>query len=73
MVSREELHESIRAKIESGEWPPGSRLPSTSQLMRDYGVGDSTVYNVMETLKKLGLVTSIKGGARYVAGGPTDA
>lgn len=67
MVSRKDMIASIKLKIDTGEWAPGARLPTTSQLMRMYDVSQSTVANAMSTLIEMGLVVGVAGGARYVA------
>ncbi len=67
MVTRKELVDLIRARIEAGEFKPGERLPTTDQLTRDYQVSESTVYNAMEILRAMGIVRGQQGEARYVA------
>ena len=37
------LADELRKKIESGEWPPGTKLPSRSQLCKEFGVSDTVV------------------------------
>lgn len=69
-TNRKDLADSIRRRIQNGEWAPGERLPSTAQLAEEYGVGQSTVFNAMSLLKHEGIVTAMQGGRRYVAEGP---
>lgn len=57
----------IQRRIEAGEWAPGSALPTTKELAGEYRVGKSTVFNAMDLLKVLGVVTAQQGGRRYVA------
>jgi DNA-binding GntR family transcriptional regulator len=62
--------DSIKDKIESGEWPPGFQLPSTSQLEAQFGCSESTVYSAMRELKAMGLIISVHGKGRFVAPRP---
>ena len=67
MVSRREMMASIRARVESGEWVPGQKLPSTRELMSEYDVGESTVFNSMQLLEAEGLIVNRHGAGRFVA------
>lgn len=51
----------LRAKIESGEYPPGATLPTTVALMKEYGIANATVQKALRALKAAGLVDSRKG------------
>jgi len=67
-MGRKDFLRLIRDRIES-EWPPGTKLPSTSQLQTYYGVGATLVNEAMQRLIESGEVIGHAGGARYVAGG----
>jgi DNA-binding GntR family transcriptional regulator len=58
--------EEIRAKIDSGELPPGARLPSRPELMRDYGVSNSVALQVGRVLVSEGLAEARSGSGTYV-------
>jgi DNA-binding GntR family transcriptional regulator len=66
------LASAIRRRIESGELPPGTKLPSTRELRAYYNVGNETVRWAMRTLVDEGLVVTGHGVGRWVAPGPTD-
>ena len=66
MVSRKDFLSVIRGMIQSGEWPPGHRLPSTARLADTYKVSESLVNQAMATLIDTGEIVTIPGGARYV-------
>ena len=51
----------LRARVESGEYPPDSRLPSKSQMIERYGVALATVNRAVDELRKLGLVETVHG------------
>lgn len=69
MVSRRDFLRSVRERIASGEWPPGTKLPTTAILAEDYGISESMVNQAMAALIETREVETIPGGARYVAGG----
>ncbi|WP_326549718.1 winged helix-turn-helix domain-containing protein [Micromonospora sp. NBC_01813] len=61
------LADELRAKIESGEWPPGTKLPSRSELCREYGVSDTVVGKAMMILRATGLTETLEGVGVFVA------
>jgi DNA-binding GntR family transcriptional regulator len=64
------LADELRAKIESGEWPAGTKLPSRTQLCEEYGLAGSTVFQAMMILRDTGLIEAIEGVGLYVAERP---
>jgi GntR family transcriptional regulator len=60
------ITESLRARIVSGEFTPGSRLPSETQLAAYYDVSRVTVRTAVKLLQSQGLVDVIHGSGTYV-------
>jgi DNA-binding LacI/PurR family transcriptional regulator len=58
----------VRAKIESGEYLPAARLPSTSQLAQMTGTSVFTVQTALSRLAKEGLLNRIDKRGTFVAG-----
>ena len=58
----------IRGQIESGELAAGSRVPSTRQITRRWGVAMATASKVLAILKEEGLVRTRPGVGSVVAG-----
>ena len=56
----------LRAAIASGQYKPGDRLPSKSELQASYGVAVNTVERAIEVLRHEGLVESAQGAGVYV-------
>lgn len=57
--------ESIVERINAGEFPPDSLLPSERQLMEAYRVGRPTIREALQDLQRLGLLVITHGeGAR---------
>lgn len=62
------ITEDLRTRIRSGEFAPGSALPSHSELKRRYGnVSDGPVNQAARILQAEGLIVSAQGKARFVA------
>ncbi|WP_192581081.1 winged helix-turn-helix domain-containing protein [Micromonospora noduli] len=58
---------AIRTRIKAGEFGPGDKLPSGTELIAEYQVSRITVRMAMERLKAAGVVESIPGSGYYVA------
>lgn len=61
------LVDLLRAPIESGQWPPGHRLPSEHVLMDEHQLSSSTVRKAIELLRYAGLVVTYHGKGTFVA------
>jgi GntR family transcriptional regulator len=64
-----EVAQSLRDGIARGEYPPGSRLPSESELAESFGVSRGTVRQAFAALRADGLIASRQGARRVVIGG----
>ena len=62
----EQIAASVRASILTGEYPPGSRLPSGDHLADRFGVTRATVAHAMRKLSGEGFVLSMAGSGVYV-------
>jgi GntR family transcriptional regulator len=62
----EDVAADIRARIESGEYPRGSRLPSRKQLGQVYGASDTVLDKAFMLLRAEGLVETLAGVGVYV-------
>ena len=69
----------IRARIASGDWAPGDKLPATHEL-RDYyrhryaspTLAIGTVERALNILKESGVLRGQQGQGIFVEGHPTD-
>lgn len=57
----EQVTRQLRADIESGAYPVGSRLPTGRQLSEQYGVSAAVIREVTEHLRSQGFVESRQG------------
>src|SRR5262245_25365895 len=58
---------NLLARIESGEWKPGERIPSIRDLAAEVGVSPFTVASAIQQLKSDGKLETIHGKGTYVA------
>lgn len=69
-VGYQQVADEVRAAVVTGVHPPGSRLPSESELARTYGVARGTVRQALATLAAEGLISTRKGARRLVLDQP---
>ncbi|MCR5873394.1 histidine utilization repressor [Phenylobacterium sp. J426] len=70
-MSEASLHRRIRADVQarilSGEWPPGHRIPAEHELMADYGCSRMTVNKALGPLTEAGLIERRRRAGSFVA------
>jgi len=64
--SYQQLAAILRARIESGEIPPGGALPSITYLVQETGLAVGTVRKAIKVLSDLGLVVTVPGRGSFV-------
>lgn len=64
------LMDDVTARIRSGQWPPGTKLPSAREMRRQFGVSQMTVRMAVERLRAAGWVTTAPGAGWWVADNP---
>ncbi|MEV7715399.1 GntR family transcriptional regulator [Streptomyces sp. NPDC088270] len=62
----ERIAADLRAKIVSGKYPPGGKLPSVSELQTAEGIAFQTARDVFRALEREGLVFTQQGKGSYV-------
>lgn len=60
------IQADIEAKIVSGEWPPGHRLPTELEMCAIYGCSRMTVNKVLSRLTRDGLIERRKRAGSFV-------
>lgn len=60
------IADDLRARIESGEYPPGSQLPTHAVLTERYDVALNTVRDALGELRRLGLAETFQGSGTFV-------
>lgn len=61
-----QLADILLAKIRSGEFPPGSRIPSEHQLAATYGIGRPTARQATELLVQRRILMRRRGSGTFV-------
>lgn len=59
---------TLRARLERGEWPVGTRIPTLEELMQEYGVSRATVRAALDELEHEGLIERTRGKGTFVIG-----
>jgi GntR family transcriptional regulator len=63
----------LRRRIESGEYPPGSLLPSEHQLSAEFQIARPTVVRALRVLRQDGWIETQQGKGSFVRGRPALA
>ena len=62
-----QLEQILHARIVSGQWAPGQRIPSENELNKMFGLSRMTVRGVLTKLVGDGLLVRVPGKGTYVA------
>ncbi|MEV5944728.1 GntR family transcriptional regulator [Streptomyces sp. NPDC051994] len=62
----EQIAAFLREGILNGDFPPGSKLPSSRKLTEMFGAAAQTIRNAVTTLEKEGLATAVHGSGVIV-------
>jgi len=60
------IADRLRARIEAGEYPPGSALPSEAELCAEFGVARNTARRGLAVLEAEGLIVTVPAKGRIV-------
>ncbi|PZF97039.1 GntR family transcriptional regulator [Micromonospora endophytica] len=63
----DELIKDLLRRIDDGELPRGSQIPSTQQLSDHYNLSLSTIHRAVATLRKQGVLVGRPGRGVFVA------
>lgn len=58
--------EKIKISIVSGNYPPGSKIPSVRELAVQYEVNPNTMQKSLTKLEDIGLLYSVRTSGRFV-------
>ena len=61
-----QLANDFRHRIVSGQWPPGSKVPSVRELAASSGVNPNTVQRALGALDSEGLTAAERTAGRFV-------
>ena len=63
---------AFKEMLLSGELQPGSRLPSENELVELFGVGKSSIREVIKMLDAVGVIESIQGRGTFICSAPKE-
>jgi GntR family transcriptional regulator len=62
-----QLADQLRARIRSGEFGPGAKLPTIDEIVADTGLSPMTIRRAYRVLADEGLVRVVKGRGTFVS------
>lgn len=62
----EQVAAILRARIASGEYQPGTRLPSVMAFEEEFELNPKTIRKALDALKRDGLLVSAQGRGTFV-------
>jgi DNA-binding LacI/PurR family transcriptional regulator len=65
-TKQRQIFETVRNRIQAGDFLPGDRIPSDSELVREFGVSRPTVAKALRELERCGMVRRKTGSGTYV-------
>lgn len=63
----QQIRNDIASQITDGALAPGTTLPSEAELASAYGVGRPTVRQAIDTLRREGFATTVRGSGTFVS------
>jgi GntR family transcriptional regulator, transcriptional repressor for pyruvate dehydrogenase complex len=60
--------EELQQRIRQGDWLPGDRIPSITQLAKELQVGAGTIREALRSLQSIGLIKIEHGSGVYITG-----
>ncbi len=61
------IKQHILSQIQSGDWPPGTRVPSENELVETFGVSRMTANRALRELAHEGVLSRVPGVGTFVA------
>jgi GntR family transcriptional regulator len=62
----EQLAAILRARIDSGEYPPGRKIPPLTELQLEFDLSSMTVRRAIRVLAEEGLLLKVPGRGTFV-------
>jgi len=69
----QQVKDRVLHRIASGEWPPGKKIPSENQLVRQLGMSRMTINRAFRELSQEGVLLRVAGVGSFVAEPPHHA
>jgi DNA-binding GntR family transcriptional regulator len=65
-----QIADILRRRIESGQYPPDTRIPTESELVEAFEVARTTARRAVEVLREEGLIYTVAQRGSYVTRPP---
>lgn len=65
-TKKKQIYETVRQRIQLGDFRPGERIPSDAELVREFGASRPTVAKALQELERAGFVRRKTGIGTYV-------
>jgi GntR family transcriptional regulator len=62
----QQIHALLKGRIETGEYPPGTKIPSIMALSQEFSVAPVTARKAVTALQREGLVENRSGWGTFV-------
>ena len=69
----EQIADDLQKRIETGEFPPSSRLPSRRELIAYYEVTEPVIDRAMQVLRIKGITETLAGVGVFVRDSPGES
>ena len=69
----QQIKNTIQAKIRSGDWSAGQKLPSENELVEALAVSRMTIHRALRELTQEGLINRVHGVGSFIADSPRHA
>lgn len=63
-----QIRDELLRRIRSGDYPPGTKVPSVVQVAAEFEVANSTAQRALEALREAGVTRAERGMGTYVLG-----
>lgn len=67
---RRRIYDDVRRRIITGEYPPGSKLPTIREVQQAYGCSEEPVRTALDWLSEEGWVETQQGKGSFVSQDP---
>jgi DNA-binding FadR family transcriptional regulator len=61
------VYEKLKENIASGNWAPGSKIPSETQMQKMFNVSRVSIRSAIQRLRDLGIVVTYQGKGTFVS------
>lgn len=68
-----EVYDQLKDMIASGTWQPGSKIPSETELSKQFNVSRNTIRSAIQELKGIGVLSTRQGQGTFICDSAVDS